>query len=102
MGGPIKGLTTSLDLITRIPNKKQKSKFSINDITNQYLRQFINKFKNSPYLDYKQKHVHNESTDAYFFQIKQITKTIEIKNHIQIRTKGVKSNADKKRTNKTI
>ena len=34
MGRPGKGLTTSMDLSTKTSNKKQKSKFYMNDMTN--------------------------------------------------------------------
>ena len=50
MGIPGKGMTTSLSLRTKTPNKQQKEKFDINDITNQDFRKFIKKFKNSPYI----------------------------------------------------
>ena len=46
MGILDKGLTTSLSLMTKSPNKKQKAKFAITDITNQDLRKFLNKYKN--------------------------------------------------------
>ena len=39
--------------------KVKKEKFAITDITNQDLRKFLNKFKDSPYLGYKQKQVQN-------------------------------------------
>ena len=48
MGRPGKGLTAYLDLRTKMSNKKQKSFFSITDITNQYFSEFIKKFNKSP------------------------------------------------------
>ena len=59
-----KGLTTSLALRNKGPNKEQKSRFSITDITNKYFRKFLKKFKNSPYLGYNSKLVHNEPTES--------------------------------------
>ena len=56
---PAKDLTTSLSIRAKNPNKKQKSRFSINDITNQYFREFIKIFLRFPYLGYKSKQVHN-------------------------------------------
>ena len=70
--------------------KKQKAKFANTDITNQDLRELLNKFENSPYLSYKHKQVHNEPTESSFFLIKLITKRIKINGHVQIHTKGVK------------
>ena len=61
---PGKGLTDSLSISTKRPNKEQKAKFSITDITNQDFRDFLKKFGNSPYLGYKEKQVHNEPTEA--------------------------------------
>ena len=51
MGISGKGVTTSLDLSTKTPNKKQKSRNAITDITLQYFRKLLKKFKSSPYLD---------------------------------------------------
>ena len=45
-------MTTYLDLSTKIPNKKQNSRFSITDITNQYFRKLLKNFNNSPYIGY--------------------------------------------------
>ena len=59
-----KGLTTSLALRTKIPNKKRKARFYITDITNHYFSKLLKKFNNSPYLGYKSKRVHNEPTEA--------------------------------------
>ena len=53
MRRPVKGLTTSLDLRTKRSNNKQKERFNITDITNQYFRKLLKKFKNSPYLGNK-------------------------------------------------
>ena len=50
MGRKGKGMTNSLNISTKIPNKKQKSRLSINDITNQDFRNFLKGFTNSPYL----------------------------------------------------
>ena len=47
------GMATSLDIRTKITNKKQKERFSITEITIQYLRKFLKKFINSSYLGYK-------------------------------------------------
>ena len=58
-------------------NKKQKARFSVTGITNQYFRHFLKKFKNSPYLGYKSKKVHDEPTEAYFFLIKPITRIMK-------------------------
>ena len=63
--------------MTKIPNKKEKERFAITDITKQDLRKLIKKFENSPYLDYKSKQVHNEPTEACFFLTKHITKLIK-------------------------
>ena len=46
MGRLGKGLITSLSLRTKRSNKKQKSKFAITDITNQYFRKLLKKFNN--------------------------------------------------------
>ena len=67
---PGEGLTNSLALSTKRPNKKENSRFAITEITKQDFRKFLKKFDNSPYLGYKSKQVHNESTEAYFFLIK--------------------------------
>ena len=77
MKRPGKGLTTSMNIRTKSPNKKQNAGFYITAITKQDFRKFINKFENSPYLVYKSKQVNNEPTDAYLFLIKQITKIIK-------------------------
>ena len=55
MGRSCKGLTTSLALRSKNPNKKQKARTDISEITNQYLGNFLNELKNSPYLGYKRK-----------------------------------------------
>ena len=50
MKKPGKGMTNSLDLRTKSSNKKQKERFSIDDITNQYLSKLRKSFNNSPHL----------------------------------------------------
>ena len=74
-----KGLTTSPTLRTKSPNNKQKARTSITEITNQDFRKFLKEFKNSPYLGYKNKQVHNQPTEAYFFLIKQVYKIVKRK-----------------------
>ena len=64
MGRPSKGLTTSTYRRNKSPNKKQKAMFAITDITNQELRKFHKKFKNSPYLGYRSKQVQNVPTEG--------------------------------------
>ena len=59
-------LTTSISLRTERLNNKQKSSFAITNITYQYFRNLMKKFKNPTYLGLKSKHVHNEPTEAYF------------------------------------
>ena len=87
-------MTTSLDLSTKRPNKKQKVKFAITDIINQDLRELLKNFNNSPDLCYKQKQVHDEPTEAYFLLIEHITKLIKSKRHFLLLTKEVKSGID--------
>ena len=94
MGRPSKGLTTSLAFRTKIPNKK-KGKISITDITNQDFRKLLNNFNNSPYIGYKSKKFHNEPNEAYFFLIKNITKTIKRDRHVRLRIKGFKLGVNK-------
>ena len=77
MGIPGNGMTTSMVLRTKRSNNKRKARFAITDITNQYFRKFLNKFRNSPYIGYKSKQVHNKPTEAYFFLIKNITKLMK-------------------------
>ena len=84
IGRPGKSLNTSLAPKTKSSNKKQREKFSITEITNQDFTKLLKKFKNSPYLDYKSKQVHNEPTDYYLFLIKQITNMIKIERHCSI------------------
>ena len=100
----VKGLTTSLTLRTKSPNKKQKSKTAITDITNKCFRKLLREFKNSHYLGYKRKQVHKEPTEAYFFLTKQVPKRIKSNNHVWLRTKRVKLDVDKMflHVNKTI
>ena len=50
MGRLGKGVNNYLSLSTKRSNDKQRARFSINEITNQYFSNFLNKFKNSPYL----------------------------------------------------
>ena len=50
---PGKMMTTSLALKTKIPNKKQKARFPITDITKQVFRKFHQGFNNPPYICYK-------------------------------------------------
>ena len=59
MGIPGKGLTNSLDLITKRSNKKQKARFDINEINNQDFRKLLRNFKNPTYLGYKSRQVNN-------------------------------------------
>ena len=82
MERPGKGLNNSLALRTKIPNKKKRSRFTITEITNQDFSKLLNKFKNSPYISYKSKQVHNEPTEAYFFIIIKITKQMKIKRNV--------------------
>ena len=77
-------------------SKQEKARFAIPDITKQDLREFLKKCNNPPYLGYKSKHVHNEPTETYFSLIKQITKKIKIKRHVQLRTNFVKLDVNKK------
>ena len=63
--------------------KNKKASFSITEITNQYFSKFLKTFNNSPYLCYKSKQVHNESTGVYFLLIKHITKIIQRKRHFR-------------------
>ena len=92
---PGKVLTTYLDLRTKRPNKKQKPRFSITDITKQYFMKFIKKFYHSPYLVYKIKQVHNKPNEAYLFLVKHITEIIKIKTHVPLRTNFIKLGANK-------
>ena len=78
---PCKELTTSLALINRNLNNKQRSRFAISEITNQDFRKLLRKFNNSPYLCCKIKQFYNETTEAYFFLIKNITKPMKTKRH---------------------
>ena len=69
MGRLGKRLTNFLDIIIKRSNKKQKLMFSITDITNHDFRKLLKKFKNSPYLGYKSKQVHNEPTEDFYSNI---------------------------------
>ena len=98
-----KGLTTSLSLRIKNPNKKQKLSFAITDIINQYFRKLLKGFNNSSYLGYKNKQVPNKPTESYFLLIIHVSKIIKINNNIRLLTKGVKLDSNKtKRINKTI
>ena len=77
MGIQCKGLTNSLYIHTKRSNKKQNSRFSINDINNQDFRKFLKRFNSSPYLGLKIKQVHNIATEVYFFPVKYITKIMK-------------------------
>ena len=94
MGIPGKGLTTSLDISTKMPYKKQQAGFSITAINNQDIREFLKSFNNYPYIGYKKKQVYNEPTEACIFLIKQITKLIKSKRRVWICIKGVKLDAN--------
>ena len=67
VGIPGKGLTTYLTLRTKSPNKKQNTRIYITDITYQYFRKLIKKFKNLPDLGCKNKLDHNEPTEEVIF-----------------------------------
>ena len=88
---------------TNIPNKKKNSEIEITCITNQEFRKLLKQFNNLPYLGYKSKQDHNETTEDQLLLINLIYKLIKINKHIQIRTKGVKLDADRtKFINETI
>ena len=72
-----KEMNTSMDFRTKKSNKKQKSRFDINDITNQDFRKLIRKFNNLPYIGYRSKQVQNKPIEAYLLLIKYITKIIK-------------------------
>ena len=74
---PSKGITTSLNLRTKIPNNKQNTGFSITVITNQDFRNILRRFKNSPHVGCNSKHVHNKPAEAYLFPTKHITKLVK-------------------------
>ena len=67
-------MTTSLTIRTKGPKNKQKARTTITDITNQYSRKLTKEFKNTPYLGYNRKQVHNEPTESYLFLIKHVSK----------------------------
>ena len=73
------GMNTSLALRTKIPDKKQKARIDITDITHNDIRKFLEAFNNSPYLGYRKKQVHNEPTESYFLLINQFYKIIKSK-----------------------
>ena len=89
------GMTTSLVLSTKSPNKKQKVRFFITDIANQDFRHFLKKFKNSPYLGYNSKQVYIEPNEACFLLIKNITKLTKIDLHVWLHNIVVKSDYKK-------
>ena len=72
-----KGLTNFMDLRNKKSNKKQKSRFAITAITNQYLSKLLKKIDNSPYVGYKSKQLHNEQTENCFFLIEHIINLIK-------------------------
>ena len=92
---PGKGVTNSLDLRTKMSNKKQRERFAIIDITKQDFRKLLNCFEHSPYIGYKSKHVYNEPTEAYLFLIKQITKLMKNEKNVQLRTNFFESDVKK-------
>ena len=79
---PGKGMTMYLGISTKSPNEKQKARFSITVIAENYFRKCLKKFDNSPYLGYKIKQVHSEPTEAYLFIIKNITKLIKSRMYV--------------------
>ena len=96
-------MTTHLVLGTKSPKNKQEARFSITNIINLDLRKLLKKFKNSLYLGYKRKKVHNELTEAYFFLINNMSKLIKIKMQVRIHNREVISDVDgTKRVNKRI
>ena len=82
---PGKTLIASLDLRNKGPNKKQKARFFMTDITNQDFSKLLKNFKNSPYLGHNSK-----PTEAYLFLIKQIFDKIKSNSNVRLRNKGVK------------
>ena len=61
----------------------------------KYFSKLLKKFKNSSYLGYKSKHVHNEPTEADFILIKQITKLTKSERKVELHNKGVKTCVNK-------
>ena len=59
LGIPGRGVTNSLSIRNKIPNKKQKAMFAIADINNQDFINLINIFNISPYQGYKSKQFNN-------------------------------------------
>ena len=55
---------------------------------------YLNAFKDSLYLGHKNKKVHNEPTEAYFFLIKYYFKPIKINKRVCICIKKIKSDID--------
>ena len=72
-----KSLTTSQALSTKIPNKKQKARIAMTDITKQDFTNWLKYFNSSPYLGYKSKQGHNEPTEYYFLLINHVFKLIK-------------------------
>ena len=89
-------MTNSVTLRIKRPNKKQKERTYITDITSQYFRNLIMELKNSPYIGYNKKQVYNEPTEAYFFIKKQVSKLNKIKRYVWLRTKRVESDVNGK------
>ena len=77
-----KGLNASLYLMTKISNKKQKDRLSINALTNKYFHKLLNNFNNSLFLGDKSKQVCNEPTEACLFRTKYITNIRKIESHV--------------------
>ena len=103
VGIPDKGLTTSLTLMTKSPNNKQKWKTAINDTTHQDFRKLLNKYKKLPQIGYKKKKVHNKPTESYLFLVKHISKLLKRNNHVLLYTQKVKLEAvGTKHVNKKI
>ena len=84
---PRKGLNTSMAISTKMPEKKQKTRTAITDITNEYFGRFFKEFNNSPYRGYYRKMVHSEQAEACFLLFNNISKPIKINKHIWLHTK---------------
>ena len=103
MGRSGDGMTTSLALRTKSPNKIQNVGFSITDITYQDFRKMIKGLNYITYIGYKKKQFHNKPTKSYLFLIIHVSKQIKSKKHVQLCTKGVKLEINKiKFINNTI
>ena len=90
MGITGNAMTKYLSLRTKKPDMKQRASFSITEITNQYFRKLLKRFKNSAYLCYKIKRVHKEPTEYYFLLIIHNNKITKIERCVRLCTKGVK------------